>query len=659
VRIDGGNTTSSALYQYSFGNSYSHALNNIFSNEAGGLAICSESATDLEVSDHNALYTTGTHLVNHGGTLYTDLVAWQASTRDIHSVQSHPMWVGTTGFAPTNAALNAAATPVAEVTTDIQGQARDPMMPDIGCDEFELFSDDVGILSINYPVQPFPAGENTVFIKFANNGQDTLTSMQVDWEVDGNPQPTYFWTGLLPSAATYDSLDIGIYDFAAYAPHTIKVWVSNPNDMTDGLASNDTLEVNGLYPALLGEYTIGGSSPDFDSITQAVDALTLGGAAGPVTFNIRSGTYLEPMVLTTFPGCGCDTPVVFQSESGDSTDVTITNLGYNNTTITLNGADGLIFRHLTLTSVNPAFRRVIEYFNGAHCNQFHNNRILGYEGTSNSSSHAVIWSNTSLDTANVFRNNWIRHGAYGFYLIGSSSGNANTMIENNFLDQNYDYGIYAHQESGISILQNEIAVDAANQNAQGVTLSECHGQINVLRNKIHAPSGYYGIHLSGCNGSAMTRGLTANNFVIAGGTNNAYSVYVNSSSYQDVVYNNLHVHTSNVNPASNAAIYLTSNTSLNFLNNVAVNSGSGWAVYANGNNLLTSDYNDLFAAGAFLGQWNGANQAELSDWQSASGQDVNSLSQNPQFMSEVDLHVSNILLNATATPLGYVAVDID
>ena len=203
-------------------------------------------------------------------------------------------------YAPTNAALNGSAFPVASVQVDIEGQPRDMVEPDMGCDEFNLFSDDVGILAINYPVQPFPSGLNTVFIKFVNNGDDTLTTMQVDWAVNGVDQPTYFWTGILPSAGTYDSLDIGEFDFAPYEAYDIKVWVSAPNGMTDGLASNDTLEILGTYPGLLGDYTIGGFEPDFDSLAQAIDALNLGGAAGPVTFNIREGVYLETMLINEF-----------------------------------------------------------------------------------------------------------------------------------------------------------------------------------------------------------------------------------------------------------------------------------------------------------------------------------------------------------------------
>jgi parallel beta-helix repeat protein len=417
VRITGG-ATSGFPYYRTFATDLS-IKNNIFDNRAGGVAMHFGANEGPLACDFNDLYTTGIHLVHFNGINYTDLEGWQASNFDAHSISLDPMYASGSAYSVTNAALNGAAMPLDSVTTDIEGMPRDPIAPDIGCDEFEPFSDDVGILSINYPTEPFPSGLNTVFIKFSNNGLDTLTSMQVDWEVDSIPQPTYHWTGLLPSAGTYDSLDIGEFNFEPYRTHSIKVWVSQPNSMMDELASNDTLVVDNLYPALQGIYTIGGVDPDFDSLSIATNALNEGGASGPVTFNIRTGTYLETINLTDFPGSDCTRPVIFQSESGDSTDVIITNLGINDNIVTLNGTDGVVFKSLTLKSVNPAHGNVIEYYNGAHCNQFLNNHIAGYENNSTDFNQSVIRSGTSLDTANRFAHNWIEHGTAAFYLVGN------------------------------------------------------------------------------------------------------------------------------------------------------------------------------------------------------------------------------------------------
>ncbi len=655
VLITGTSTGSHCTYVH--GTSNTLIQNNIFSDQSGGTAMRLLNESEVITCDYNDLLTTGATLVQSNTGTYADLGLWQGTGFDLHSLSVDPQFADSLDFHVLSSFLDGAATPLPEVTEDIEGDPRDTLTPDIGADEFNLFTNDVGILSINYPKEPFPPGENTVFIKFVNNGQDTLTTMQVDWQVNNIPQPTYFWTGLLPSAGTYDSLDIGSYDFSPYQPYHIKVWVSNPNGLTDELASNDTLQVQNLYPGLIGVYTIGGTTPDFDSLGQAVNALMLGGAAGAVTFNVRSGTYLETMNIGEFPGCGCSTPVTFQSESGDSTNVTITNLGIDDNIITLDGADGLIFKHLTLTSVNPAYRRVIEYFNGAHCNQFLNNRIIGYEGTSTSLNDAVIWSNTSLDTADVFRNNWIRYGAYGFYLVGNGSANSNTIIENNFLDQNYYCGISATQELGIQILSNDIIVNT--NTAKGLNLSYCDNGMRIMGNTVQVPNGQYGAYLSSCTGSPAGHDVVANNFFSTGGTNTAYGILATSCSDLDIYHNSTNVYSSTGSSTNNAALRITDCASVNILNNILNTQSPGPAYYSDNNSGFSSDYNDIAWAGSSLGFWNGAEEADLSAWQAASGGDANSFSSNPQYMSDVDLHVTNILLHNSGTPGTGITTDID
>ncbi len=650
IRINGGDNTGTPYYRQ-YGTNF-NLRNNIFQNEAGGYAMVFNGNYGPFSSDYNDFISTGANIVYSDGTMYLDLLSWQSTGQDANGMTEDPMYSSPTGYHITNAALNATAQHLVDVPLDIEDEVRDPLTPDIGCDEIQLFNNDVGILSINYPKEPFPSGINTVFIKFINNGQDTLTSMQVDWEVDGIPQPTYAWMGLLPSAGTYDSLDIGTYNFAPYQYHTIKAWVSLPNGNIDELVSNDTLQVNNLYPALLGTYTIGGSNPDFDSLKTAVAALNLGGAAGPVTFNIRTGTYLETLTITDYPGSDCDRPVTFQSETGDSTDVVITNLGINANTITLNGADGVIFKHLTLVSVNPAFSKVVNYFNGAHCNQFLNDHIDGFESTSTSIEDAVIYSSNTLDTANVFKNNWIEHGSMAFYLAGNGAS-ANTLIQHNFLDHNYYTGIYGSSESGIKILDNTISGDGYTYYI-GIYLEYCEGPVDIESNHVVATHAQYTIYLEGCIATAGSRGKIVNNFVSSGGATAVDGLIIDNSKYYDVFNNNVNVHST----GGSYAFYYHTDQFLNITNNIFSNKGAGDAVYGNNQTSLTSNHNDYYAVGSF-GVWNGGDIANLAAWKTATGQDANSLNVNPQFVSDADLHISNILLNGTGQTLSYVTKDID
>jgi hypothetical protein len=55
---------------------------------------------------------------------------------------------------------------------------------------------------------------------------------------------------------------------------------------------------------------------------------------------------------------------------------------------------------------------------------------------------------------------------------------------------------------------------------------------------------------------------------------------------------------------------------------------------------FSSDYNDLFTETGHVGSWKGSNKTTLGAWQSASGGDANSISSDPLFVSEADLHIT-------------------
>lgn len=81
--------------------------------------------------------------------------------------------------------------------------------------------------------------------------------------------------------------------------------------------------VQGFAQPLSGTYTIGGSSPDYLQIGDAVQALDSLGINGPVTFNIRNGTYSEFVRIDSIAGISDTSWVTFQSETGDSSAVVI------------------------------------------------------------------------------------------------------------------------------------------------------------------------------------------------------------------------------------------------------------------------------------------------------------------------------------------------
>ena len=92
-------------------------------------------------SNNNDLFVptqTGSHVAAITTTNYTTLAAWQATGRDSQSVNvmanfvAPDLHIDSTAYTP----INNGGTPIAGITSDIDGQARSATTPDIGADEF-------------------------------------------------------------------------------------------------------------------------------------------------------------------------------------------------------------------------------------------------------------------------------------------------------------------------------------------------------------------------------------------------------------------------------------------------------------------------------------------------------------------------------------------
>jgi hypothetical protein len=147
--------------------------------------------------------------------------------------------------------------------------------------------------------------------------------------------------------------------------------------------------------------------------------------------------------------------------------------------------------------------------------------------------------------------------------------------------------------------------------------------------------------------------LIANNFITTSGS---YGMHLSSDTNQDVYYNSINVTSSN---SQASALYIYAGSGINVVNNLLINKGTGYSYYVYSPAAVnTSDYNDLFVYGANVGFWN-SNQATLDDFKTASGKELYSISANPGFKSNFDLHAVSDLVDSAAAPLALVLYDID
>ena len=185
-------------------------------------------------------------------------------------------------------------------------------------------------------------------------------------------------------------------------------------------------------------------------------------------------------------------------------------------------------------------------------------------------------------------------------------------------------------------------------------MNYCDGELEVLRNKIH--SNNYGLYLNystGGNDLETGPGLIANNFI---SSNNYNTFYLYGSSNQNVYFNSINLISGSV---STSAFNVYSGTGNNIINNIFSHMNAGYAYYVySGSSISMSDYNDLYTTGNNIGYW-GADQATLTDFRNASSQDANSISANPGFASNTNLHTVAKALDSMGTPLASVIDDID
>jgi hypothetical protein len=185
-----------------------------------------------------------------------------------------------------------------------------------------------------------------------------------------------------------------------------------------------------------------------------------------------------------------------------------------------------------------------------------------------------------------------------------------------------------------------------------------NGAMVITKNQIDLAN-TYGIYITSCTGGTPpsgTPGLIANNFITvrADGARGIYQTYGN---YQNFYYNSI-----NMTTGTNARAFedYGSTGNINLVNNIFAAPAGGFACYINTPAAIaTSNYNDLYSPGNYLGYWGGGNTINLAAWRTASAKDANSRSVYPSFLGSTDLHSVAPWLNGVGTALTEVTDDID
>ncbi|MFZ4401341.1 MAG: T9SS type A sorting domain-containing protein [Bacteroidales bacterium] len=524
---------------------------------------------------------------------------------------------------------------------------------------------DATVLNFASPTQSMTAGVNVpVTARVKNLGSATLTKTKVHWMVDGVYQGVVNYSSSLSQDFVSLPLTLGSVNLTV-GPHVLKAWTALPNDSIDQMPANDTTIFTVFACQVLnGSYTVGTPTSNFPTFNDMFTALNNCGLNGAVSFKIASGTYNQQLIIPLINNVSASNTVTFESATGNMNDVIFqySSVGTaDNFVLKLDAAKYVKVKNMSFKALGATYGRIMEL-----ANQSSYNTIEGCKlemPITNSANYAGIYTANTIEQYNTFRNNTILNGYYGIYNYGTS---ATVLEKGNVIDGNtitgfYNTGIYSFYQDSVTINKNIVENSSNAAAVYGIYANYNDNIISISKNKVYVHSSgtnaNYAIYVFNCDNTATQPGSIANNFCSQSGTTgDSYGLYSNTSTYQNYYYNS-----ANITSVSSTAyaFYVNGGSNLNLYNNCFVNSGGGYAFYINTiTAIVNSNYNNLYVTGSNLAYWTGV-KTTLADLQASSGKDVNSLNQNPGYISISDLHVTNFSLFAAGTTILSVTDDVD
>ena len=426
--------------------------------------------------------------------------------------------------------------------------------------------------------------------------------------------------------------------------HTKDAWISNigtpltvvTNDI-DGETRNLTHPDIGAdeYEAAIifsGDYTIG-PGKDFESFTEAIDSITEVGAIGSVTFNVSAGTYNEQIIIPAIPHVMDTITVTFQSATGDSTDVILqfeASENDNNYTVKMDSCSYITFQNMTIKALNTTYARAVEFVGGASNNIISNNVLEG-----NGTVFSVVYSDGKENNNNRITKNLIKDGNIGVQMYGESTTirESETEIIGNVFENQHTIAIALKWNSSSTITKNHIT----------------HPEL--------ASGQWTGIYMTECS-----TGLIANNIISFNTEAMSGGIVLSGSSNQKVYYNSVNI----IGSTNDSRAFNQQNGgSGNYIyNNIFSNKSGGLVLYIRDINSFTSDNNNYYSTSdKFI--YYGASDTEfywisdLETWQTNYSKDLNTVSVDPQFVSETNLLPANIVLDGSGKVLAEITEDIE
>jgi hypothetical protein len=398
---------------------------------------------------------------------------------------------------------------------------------------------------------------------------------------------------------------------------------------------------------LNGTYTIGGTSPNYATFNAAVSDLLANGVSGPVTFNVRAGTYTEQITFNAITGASAANKILFQSETGVVSSVILqynATSSSNNWVMKYNGASYIVFNKMTLQSLGTSYSDIVYLYNTSQYDTIRNCILTAPVATSSNTDQILINAcpDQQSDSYYGFINNTFNNGSYGVYANGGwpSVYCWNHYIVNNIFNNQYACGIWQNRALSCTTNKNTFTTQSNNPAYWAINVTIPSYGVIAYNKIIKSPGGgiYYNWGVP----------HIYNNFIEIEGTAACDAIYfqvINSTGdAADITYNTILV--LNTNPNSTCFRYpemVYQQLLHNIKNNLFINRGGGLTINLGNYQSVAGgmvDYNDYYSSGTYLAIWDTIHCKTLSDLQTASGKNVHSVNINPSFVSNTDLHLT-------------------
>ncbi len=527
-------------------------------------------------------------------------------------------------------------------------------------------------------------------IGFYNGSTDaTLANWQANFSNDANSR-NYKSCFVSTTFGSYDlhlNNNIGRYNAKFGVPISIALPSVNITTDNDGNSRDATTPFVGAHEppcsaGLTGTYTIN-PTPDCDELinfTAAVDALIGCGITADVTFNAKPATYYEQISIPAFSGQNGTRRVTFQSETGNFLDVQLQYqpTSANNYVVQFDNTENITFKDLNVKITgSPSYGHVFEFINDNTGIILEENLIEGRNITSISDDYDIISVNHTALNGNLFnsiiRNNSIKYGSNSIVVESDNTAHGSMEISNNSITDFYTTAIDLRFVDDIIINDNYLNDKGSyTTGVKLIYLRTCEDIKTISKNTIFGKrnGATYSLDairiIENCTGSTAQTyyGVIANNFITSQNiTNVGNAIQIDKSQNLSVLHNSIYT---NANGDGIVVEKNTTGSNINVLNNcVQVHNGLATKFNDNITGCVNSfDYNNFHKTGAGdFGDNNGTACATFAAWQTNTGFDGNSITQNPNYSdpTTADLHQNEALLRVGNDENTYFATydDID